>query len=279
MEQITKPHQLREYSLTQKRQGERIALVPTMGALHEGHLSLIKKAQEYTPLVIVSIFVNPTQFGPGEDFESYPRQIEEDLNRLEDLEVSVVYTPGRQDMYPSHFSTKIHVSNISEGLCGSTRPGHFDGVATVVTKLLNQSQADWGIFGEKDYQQLCVIKRLVKDLDIPCKIIGSPIIRDKHGLALSSRNAYLSPNGLSSARQLNRILKQAAIDIGQGKDISETLTHSREKTLQAGFDKVDYLELREEETLIPVTNISRRAMRLLVAACIGQTRLIDNIRV
>ncbi len=279
MLQINELQPLKQLIRTWRGQGKRIALVPTMGALHEGHLSLVKLAQKQADKVVVSIFVNPTQFGPNEDFDRYPRTETEDAAQLGAIGTNLAYLPSVATMYPQGFATSIHVSGVSEGLCGAVRPGHFDGVATVVTKLLRQVEPDCAIFGEKDYQQLQVIKRVVSDLDLGVAIIPAPILREDDGLAMSSRNRYLSVDERRQAGQIIRILRGTATAIMQGNvEVSALLTQAEEQLLKAGFNSVDYVSLNDAEDLKPVRDLSKPA-RLLVAARLGKTRLIDNIAV
>lgn len=258
--------------------GGKIALVPTMGALHEGHISLVKRAGEVADHVVASIFVNPTQFGEGEDFESYPRTEEDDAAKLEAAGCELLWAPAPNQVYPNGFSTSIAVSGVSEGLCGAARPGHFDGVATVVAKLFNQILPDYALFGEKDYQQLALIRRMARDLDFQIEIIGVPTMREADGLAMSSRNTYLSPEDRARAVALPNALRTAADAIISGASVGETLATAQQQMINAGFASIDYVELRDAETLDPVKLLERPA-RLLAAARIGQTRLIDNIAV
>lgn len=258
--------------------GLTVALVPTMGALHEGHMSLIRMARTMADKVIVSVFVNPTQFGPNEDFEAYPRKPEEDRFKIGMAGGHMVYMPTVGEMYPDGFSTAVEVSGISSGLCGDARPGHFRGVATVVTKLLLQALPDVAIFGEKDYQQLMVIRRMVRDLDIPVRIEGAPVVREMDGLALSSRNAYLSDEERGVANLLYKTLVAAAADMRQGVAVREACGAAVDAIQRLGFGRVDYLELRCAATLEPLQTLDRPA-RLLVAAYLGRTRLIDNVLV
>jgi len=260
--------------------GQTIAFVPTMGALHEGHLSLVRLASLHAHKTVVSIFVNPTQFAPGEDFESYPRTEAEDVSKLASAGCDLVYIPRRGSMYNAHQATSIKVGGVAEGLETDHRPTFFDGVALVVTKLLNRVAPDIAVFGEKDYQQLATIRRLVIDLDMPIRIVGAPIARDEHGLALSSRNQYFDEAGLAIARQLNRIMKRCAEELKMGHDISIATRQAREALLAAGFTRVDYLSVADPDTLeIIQTGQINQKMRLLIAAHCKDVRLIDNCEV
>lgn len=261
-----------------RSEGGTIALVPTMGALHAGHISLVERACEVADHVIASIFVNPTQFGEGEDFESYPRTEEEDAAKLEAAGCELLWVPTADQVYPDGFSTSIAVTGVSEGLCGAARPGHFDGVATVVAKLFNQILPDYALFGEKDYQQLALIRRMARDLDFQIEIIGVPTMREADGLAMSSRNTYLSADERDRAVALPNALRTAADAIIGGAAVGGTLAAAQASLIDAGFATVDYVELRDADTLEPVDQLERPA-RLLAAARMGQTRLIDNIAV
>lgn len=260
-----------------RRDGLRVAMVPTMGALHDGHISLVKIALERAERCVVSIFVNPTQFAPSEDLDKYPRQLARDLDRLGMAKADLAFTPTVGEMYPSGFATKISVGGPSAGLESDFRPTFFDGVATVVAKLLLQATPDCAVFGEKDYQQLCVVRQLCRDLDLPVEIIGALTIRDAHGLAMSSRNAYLDEDELKIARQLNVILRNAAAALTAGADQSGATEEASRALIAAGFREVDYVAARESLTLEPWRR--DREGRLLAAAWLGKTRLIDNVEV
>jgi pantoate--beta-alanine ligase len=256
-----------------------IALVPTMGALHAGHLSLIRIAQRRADCVIVSIFVNPTQFAPHEDLSSYPRTFADDLAALAKIKADLVWAPSAETMYPGGFATRIVPEGPAKaGLEDAYRPHFFAGVATVVAKLLIQCEPDFALFGEKDYQQLKVVTRLAHDLGLHSRIVGGPTVRETDGLALSSRNRYLSPAERQAAPALHRVLKDCATAIRSGKPIVDILARGRETIMQAGF-ALDYLEARNAETLAPLDAKKDDPIRLLVAAKIGKTRLIDNIAV
>ncbi len=258
--------------------GSKVAMVPTMGALHDGHMALVREAQARAAHVVVSIFVNPTQFGPNEDLAAYPRREAQDAALLRAAGVSVLWAPDVAAMYPAGFATSIHVAGLSEQLDGAHRPGHFDGVATVVAKLLCRVRPDYACFGEKDYQQLAVIRRLVADLDLGVEIVGVPTQRDSDGLALSSRNAYLSADEREAALALPRALQSAAQAIIGGAPVAATLAEAVQRILAGGFESVDYVELRDAATLAPLESLVAPG-RLLAAARIGRTRLIDNIAV
>jgi len=252
-----------------------VAMVPTMGALHAGHLSLVDEAKRHADRVVVSIFVNPTQFGPGEDFARYPRDEVADALKLASVGTDLLYAPGVVEMYPPGAATTVSVAGISEGLCSDFRPTHFSGVATIVTKLLVQCLPDTAVFGEKDYQQLMVIRSLVRDFDLPVKVIGGVTLREADGLAMSSRNAYLSPDERTRAAVLPAVLRTAVQRLEAGESTAHVTTDARAKLEAAGFDAVQYVEVRNAETLAPLTRLDAPA-RVLAAVMLGRTRLIDN---
>jgi len=255
-----------------------VALVPTMGSLHDGHMSLIKLAKIQADKVVATVFVNPTQFGPGEDFDAYPRGEAADAQKLSDAQCDLMYAPTAAEMYPPGFATSISVGGVSADLDGAARPGHFDGVATVVTKLLIQASPDVAIFGEKDYQQLQVIKRVSRDLDLKVKIIGAAIARAPDGLALSSRNVYLSEPERAVAPRLHLVLQEAVESLKGGAAVSKVEANAVEALLQMGFAKVDYVEVRGADDLAPAgPGAISGPSRVLAAAWLGRTRLIDNL--
>lgn len=259
--------------------GDSVALVPTMGALHAGHIALVEAAKAEAKRVVVSIFVNPAQFGPNEDFSRYPRPITRDMEHLREAGVDAAWLPTVEEMYPEGFQTSIHVAGLSDGMEGDARPGHFDGVATVVAKLLLQVMPDVAVFGEKDYQQLCVVKRLARDLNLPCRILGVPTVREADGLALSSRNAYLDDTQRAIATKLNQVLRHSAFVLThEQRSAPETLEKAKILLLDGGFDAVEYVTLCDAESLAPLAAYQSSA-RLLAAARLGKTRLIDNIEV
>ena len=268
---------LRAQILDWRRNGLSVAMVPTMGALHDGHISLVRAALSTADRCIVSIFVNPAQFAPTEDLDKYPRQLAHDFDRLAEAGAHLAFTPTVFEMYPAGFATKISVGGPSSGLESDFRPTFFDGVATVVAKLFLQASPDQAIFGEKDYQQLCVVRQLCRDLDLPVEVIGAPTVRDAHGLAMSSRNAYLGAAELEIARQLNAILYRSAAALAAGADESSVTGEASQALLCAGFHSVDYVAARASLTLGPWRR--NHDGRLLAAAWLGKTRLIDNVEV
>ena len=261
-----------------KQGGKSVALVPTMGSLHDGHLSLVRMAKRVADHAVVSIFVNPTQFGPNEDFDAYPRDEARDAALLVEEGTSLLWAPDVATMYPGGHSTHIEVAELGADYCGAARPGHFDGVATVVAKLFNQVQPDLAIFGEKDWQQLAIIRRMARDLVFGVDILGAPIARDTDGLALSSRNAYLSDTQRAVASAFPAALNAAAQAIAGGADVGEALAKAEAAIVAGGFDSVDYVALADADSLERLRAF-RAPARLLAAARIGKTRLIDNLSV
>jgi pantoate--beta-alanine ligase len=270
--------ELREKMRVFRAAGETVALVPTMGALHDGHLALVRHGRKLANRVIATIFVNPTQFGPSEDLSGYPRDRASDIAKLESVGTDALFVPELEEMYPPGASTTVTVSGLTDGLCGPFRPGHFAGVATIVTKLLLQALPDLALFGEKDFQQLLVIRRLARDLDIPVRIEGVPTVREGDGLALSSRNAYLSPDERRRASTLYRVLTRIAAALANGAAAEPLLAEGRAELAKAGFDPVQYLEHCDAETLKPLARADRPS-RIFAAAYLGGTRLIDNVPV
>ena len=269
---------LRTFVREARKGGKTISFVPTMGALHDGHLELVRQGMARTDICIPYIFLNPKQFAPTEDLSSYPRTLEADLEKLRSVNASAVYLPRADDVYPSDFATKIIPSGVALPLEGVARPVMFEGVATVVAKMLLQCMPDIALFGEKDYQQLLVIKQLVRDLNIPVDVIGVPTMRDANGLALSSRNAYLDDAQYKVAITLNKILRHTASEVKSGGALSALEKSAEEALLAAGVEQVDYVAIRDAATLeIPSDNSA--PMRILAAARIGKARLIDNIPV
>jgi pantoate--beta-alanine ligase len=261
-----------------RQAGLRVGFVPTMGALHEGHLSLVRLARTRADRVVASIFVNPTQFAPHEDFEAYPRDEAGDMAQLAAAGCDLLFAPSVEEMYPTGAATTVTVSGVTESMDGIARPSHFAGVATVVTKLLNQCAPDVAVFGQKDFQQLQVIRRLVEDLDIPVEIIGAPTARADDGLALSSRNAYLSADERRVAVRLNEVLRDALDRLRRGEPVETIETHAAADLQAAGFDRIDYVEARTPDTLARLgPGPAKGPIRLLAAAHIGRTRLIDNL--
>lgn len=270
---------LRETLHKQRHAGRRIALVPTMGNLHEGHLVLIDRARELADLVVATLFVNPLQFAPGEDFDRYPRTLESDRELLTARGCDVLFAPSVETLYPNglHTPTQVHVPGVSEGLCGGSRIGHFDGVATVVTLLFHLVQPDVACFGEKDFQQLAVIRKLVADLHFPIEIVGVPTVRAEDGLALSSRNGYLDDSERRQATALHGTLRRCAKALEHGAEVSRALARASDEFAEAGL-RLDYLELRTPD-LAPFDSELHVQGRLLAAVYLGSTRLIDNLPV
>jgi len=277
MQVVRKIEEMQEISDRLRQEGKRIGFVPTMGYLHEGHLSLVRKAKDLCDSVVVSIFVNPTQFGPGEDFERYPRDEEGDKSKLEQEGVDFLFIPEIRDMYLLGYQTYVDVTEVSKGLCGDFRPGHFRGVATVVAKLFNLVKPHVAIFGEKDYQQLLVIKRMAKDLNFDIKIIPGRTVREEDGIAMSSRNTYLSPEARKKATVLYRSLRKGKELFDSGERDVSTLSQTIRKEIESEEDvTLQYVEIRDAETLERIERVNRPAA-IAVAAIIGSVRLIDNI--
>jgi pantoate--beta-alanine ligase len=271
--------ELRSAIASWRRSGETVALVPTMGALHAGHLSLLELAHARCQRIVVSLFINPTQFGPKEDYAAYPRDEAADAAKLAAAGADLLYAPAVSEMYPEGFATQVTVRRLTEHLCGPYRPGHFEGVATVVTKLLLQSLPDVAVFGEKDWQQLQVIRRLARDLDIPVAIAGAPTMREADGLAMSSRNAYLSPSERTIAASLNRGLRELAQAVARCEPCRAAEEHVLRMLLENGFTSVDYVTVADAETLQPIERIGKRPARAFAAAWLRRTRLIDNVAI
>ena len=283
MQTVTRLDMLRNALAGLRADGARVALVPTMGALHEGHIALVREARRHAERVVVSIFVNPTQFGPNEDLAAYPRTLAQDKRLLAEEGTDLLWAPGVEDMYPQGFASSITVRGVSEHFCGAARPGHFDGVATVVCKLFNQVRPDAALFGEKDWQQLAVIRRMARDLDLaapqPAAIIGVPTVREPDGLARSSRNRYLDPAQRAAAAALPAAMRAAIGQIETGAPASAALDQLRRTLTDAGFTRIDYAALADAASLVPLDQVGAVPARLLVAARIGGTRLIDNMAV
>jgi len=282
MQTVNRLAELRPAVDSLRLRGE-VALVPTMGALHEGHLRLVREAKRHAAAVVVSIFVNPTQFGPNEDLAAYPRQLAEDSRALEAEGVELLWAPPVAEVYPEGFATTVSVARLGETLCGASRPGHFDGVATVVAKLFGQVRPNLAVFGEKDWQQLAVIRRMARDLDLTQpfadRILGVPTVREADGLAMSSRNRYLSPDDRARAAALPRLMREAIVRIEDREEVAKTLAELRAGLVAAGFASVDYAELADAASLRSMTALNGSPARLFVAARIGGTRLIDNMPV
>jgi len=270
------PAEMTAWTLAARARGERVAFVPTMGALHEGHVTLLREARKHGQRVVLSIFVNPTQFGPNEDLARYPRDLGGDLAKAAGAGTDAAYVPDVRDVYPPGYQTTVEVPELARGLCGPFRPGHFAGVATVVCKLFNVVRPDVALFGEKDYQQLAIVRRMVVDLDMGVEIVGVPTVREADGLAMSSRNAYLSPGERARALSISRALFAARDGaLGGARDGGALVAGAR---AALDVDRVDYVELVDAESLRPTTDLARPTV-LAVAAFIGRTRLIDNVRI
>jgi pantoate--beta-alanine ligase len=269
---------LREAVAALRAEGGTIAFVPTMGALHAGHMALVAEGRRRASHVVASIFVNPTQFAAHEDLSTYPRREATDAKLLEEEGCALLWSPDVETMYPGGAEITVRAGSLGQGLDGAARPEHFDGVATVVSRLFDQVRPDIALFGEKDYQQLAVIRQMVRERDLAIEIVGVPTQRDADGVALSSRNTYLTDEERQSARGLPRALGEAAASIRRGGDVALALATAKDRLTKAGFDPIDYVELCDAETLEPVTSLEKSA-RLLAAARLGRTRLIDNLAV
>ena len=276
METIRQVDEMQLRALALRDAGKRIAFVPTMGYLHEGHLSLVRAARQHGNVVVLSIFVNPTQFGAGEDFASYPRDLTRDSAMAEKAGADIIFAPEAADMYPGEYATTVHVEGITETLCGASRPGHFDGVTTVVSKLFGIVQPHAALFGMKDFQQLAVVRRMTLDLNIPVEIIGMPIVREADGLAMSSRNKYLSPQMRQQALALSESIRTATAAAHQGETDAEKLVEAVKNRISREQDaRIDYVDICHDITLAPMTKIDKHSV-LLVAVFFDSTRLIDN---
>lgn len=269
---------LRQRTTAWRKAGETIGVVPTMGALHQGHLSLARAAREKCDRVIVTIFVNPKQFDDPDDLKNYPRTEEEDAGKLESIGVDLIYVPEPDQIYPDGFATTVSVAGLTDMLCGESRPGHFDGVATVVSKLFTQTSADFAFFGEKDYQQLQIVRRMARDLDLPVEVVGCPTIREEDGLAMSSRNLLLSDRSRVYAPVLAEVMNDLRDQLRDGAKMSDILPDAKARIMAAGFNEIDYLELRDGGDL-SLLDKAKRDARLFAAAWLAGVRLIDNIAV
>ncbi|MDU8500397.1 pantoate--beta-alanine ligase [Pseudomonas syringae] len=278
MNTVKTVQELRAAVARARSEGKRIALTPTMGNLHSGHAALVAKAAQRADFVVATIFVNPLQFGPNEDLATYPRTLTADQEKLLQAGCNLLFTPSVEEMYPHGMAdqTLVSVPHLSQGLCGASRPGHFEGVATVVSKLFNMVQPDLAIFGEKDFQQLAVIRAMVRDLNMPIQIIGEPTVRADDGLALSSRNGYLNDAQRAAAPALYQAIRQTADAISAGEQDFDALLTSKKQQLEAAGFRIDYLEIRDATSLRPVTATDRDVV-ILAAAFLGKTRLIDNL--
>ncbi len=276
---------IRSIITKKKLQNKRIALVPTMGAIHDGHLALVKKAKELADIVVVSIFVNKPQFNDPSDYLKYPSQINADIKKLKEAKIDYLFLPNKNDIYPPDFSYKIAPNSLTNCLCGSSREGHFDGVSLIIAKLFNITTPDIAIFGQKDFQQLQIIKKLVKDLNFNVKIFGHKILRQKDGLAMSSRNSRLSPQNLIKASKINKLLtsiRNHIINNSKQKiafDLKNFLEQKKTELLNSGFEKIDYLEIRREQNLELIQKFNPKiASRIFIAVYLGKIRLIDNLK-
>ncbi len=274
---LHRPHEMTAWSAAARARGDRIVFVPTMGALHAGHVALLEEGRRRGQALVLSVFVNPTQFGPQEDLAKYPRTLPQDLALAAGAGVDVAFVPEAADMYPAGYQTFVEVRGLSQGLCGERRPGHFVGVATVVAKLFLIVRPDLALFGEKDFQQLAVVRQMSADLNLGVEVVGSPTVRELDGLAMSSRNAYLSPPDRARAAVLHRALQGARAAVASGERRVQALVDQATATIAPEVDRIDYVEIRESERLEPLETVDRPAV-MLVAVFVGKTRLIDNLR-
>ena len=273
------PSEIQEYLISEKMNGKKISFVPTMGYLHEGHLSLMREGRKYGDILVVSIFVNPTQFGPNEDLDRYPRDFQGDVEKCKSIGVDVIFYPSNENMYPENFQTYVTVEKVTKNLCGLSRPTHFRGVATVVAKLFNIVQPDFAFFGEKDFQQLVVIKQMVKDLNFPIKVIGCPIVREPDGLAMSSRNAYLNAEERKQALCLYKSILKVKEMFEKGERNSQKLIEEAKRIInQHPLAKIDYAKIVDINTMEDIKGEINRDALYAVAVWIGKTRLIDNCK-
>ncbi len=276
MKIITTIGEMRSISAAERNLGRKIAFVPTMGTLHEGHLSLLREGKKRGDTLLLSIYVNPMQFGPTEDLARYPRDLDHDITKAKEVGVDALFLPSDQEIYPEGFSCSVDPGSLAEHLCGASRPGHFRGVATVVAKLFNIVAPDIALFGEKDYQQLAVIRRMVDDLDMPIEIVGCPIVREADGLAMSSRNAFLSPKERKAAASISRALGVAEALVASGERSASSILRTVCATIdEAALLRIDYASLVHPETLLPIAKMTGPSL-LALAAFVGKTRLIDN---
>ncbi|HOE62858.1 MAG TPA: pantoate--beta-alanine ligase [Candidatus Sumerlaeota bacterium] len=279
MKIIKKPKEMQKAALAEKKKGRRIALVPTMGFFHEGHLSLMREARRRADILVVSNFVNPTQFGPKEDLARYPRDFKRDCKLAEQIPVDIMFAPRNEDMYPTSFRTFVEVEGWGKVLCGMTRPTHFRGVTTIVLKLFNIVQPDVAVFGWKDAQQFLILRRMVEDLNLPVEMVGGEIVREKNGLAMSSRNKYLTNEEFEDASVINKTLKKAFVLIKEGADIDAVRHFIIKSISQTKYGKLDYVDFVSRSTLEPLEQIKKGDTLIALAVFFGKTRLIDNLRV
>lgn len=279
MKIIKKPAQMQKFALAEKKRGRRIALVPTMGFFHEGHLSLMREARKRADIVVVSNYVNPTQFGPKEDLDRYPRDFKRDCELAEQIPVDIMFAPSSEDIYPEGYRTFVEVEGWGKVLCGMTRPTHFRGVTTIVLKLFNIVQPDVAVFGWKDAQQFLILRRMVEDLNLPVEMVGGKIVREKNGLAMSSRNKYLTREEFEDAAEINKTLKMAFRFILDGSGIDFVRSFIIKSISQSKYGKLDYVEFVSRSTLEPLKEIKKGDTLIALAVFYGKTRLIDNLRI